>query len=355
MSLLLPVTALAAAATPADPDAQASLAQASREGLAVLPTGFLAPERLWLLLLVPALVAAHVLVQRRRRTNALRFSAVPLLSGAVPRRRAWRRHVVAAGLVAGVAAAVVGFARPLGVVEVPRERATVVLAVDVSISMRATDVAPDRLTAAQQAAVRFVEELPPRFNVGLVAFAGSGQILVPPTTDRSLVERGVDGLRLTSYTGIGEGLYTALAAVEQAPPDPEDPAAPVPAAIVLLSDGETTVGRTNADAAQAAAEAGVPVSTIAFGTPGGTIVSEGVLTPVPVNEAELAAIAETTGGVAYEAESATELTEVYEDIGSSIGTELEEEETTAAWTGAALLLVVLSTLGSLLWFGRISQ
>ncbi|WP_422632011.1 VWA domain-containing protein [Pseudokineococcus basanitobsidens] len=318
-------------------------------------TGFLAPERLWLLLLVPALVAAHVLVQRRRRTNALRFSALPLLASAAPRRRAWRRHVVAAGLVAGVAAAVVGFARPVGEVEVPRERATVVLAVDVSISMRATDVAPDRLTAAQEAAKRFVAQLPPRFNVGLVAFAGSGQVLVPPTTDRSLVDRGVDGLQLTSYTGIGEGLYAALQAVEQAPPDPDDPSAPVPAAVVLLSDGETTVGRTNADAAAAAAEAGVPVSTIAFGTPGGVITQDGVRTPVPVNEAELADIAETTGGRAYEAESLGELTEVYDDIGSSIGTVVEQEETTARWTGVSLLLVVASALGSLLWFGRISQ
>ncbi|GAA2038221.1 VWA domain-containing protein [Pseudokineococcus marinus] len=320
-----------------------------------LVTGFLAPERLWLLLLVPALVVAHVLAQRRRRTNALRFSALPVLAAVAPRRRAWRRHVVAAGLVAGVAAATVGFARPLGEVEVPRERATVVLAVDVSISMRATDVEPDRLTAAQRSARAFVAELPPRFNVGLVAFAGAGQVLVPPTTDRSLVERGIDGLELASYTGIGEGLYAALAAVQQAPPDPDDPTAPVPAAVVLLSDGETTVGRTNDDAARAAAEAGVPVSTIAFGTPGGTITQEGVRTPVPVNEGELADIAETTGGQAYEAESAGELDAVYEDIGSSIGTVRQEEETTARWTGLALVLVVLSALGSLLWFGRISQ
>lgn len=320
-----------------------------------LVTGFLAPERLWLLLLVPLLAAAHVLAQRRRRANALRFSALPVLSAVAPRRPAWRRHVVAAGLVAGVGAAAVGFARPLGEVEVPRERATVVLAVDVSISMRATDVEPDRLTAAQRSALAFVEELPPRFNVGLVAFAGAGQVLVPPTTDRALVARGVEGLELASYTGIGEGLYAALSAVEQAPPDPDDPAAPVPAAVVLLSDGETTVGRTNEDAARAAAEAGVPVSTIAFGTPGGVILQDGVRTPVPVNERELAAIARTTGGQAYEAESAGELDEVYADIGSSIGTVVEEQETTARWTGLALVLVVLSALGSLLWFGRISQ
>ncbi|ROP42858.1 VWA domain-containing protein [Pseudokineococcus lusitanus] len=320
-----------------------------------LVTGFLAPARLWLLLLVPALAAGHVLSARRRRAAALRFSAVPVLRAVAPRRGGWRRAVVPVLLLAGVAAAVVGVARPVGQVEVPRERATVVLAVDVSISMRATDVQPDRLTAAQESARRFVAGLPPRFNVGLVAFAGSGQVLVPPTTDRSLVARGIDGLELTSYTGIGEGLYTALSAVQQAPPDPDDPDAPVPAAVVLLSDGETTVGRTNEDAAAAAVEAGVPVSTIAFGTPGGIIVQDGVPTPVPVNEAELAAIAGATGGQAYEAESAGELDAVYADIGSSIGTVLEEEETTARWTALALALVVAAAVGSLLRSGRLSS
>jgi Ca-activated chloride channel family protein len=294
-----------------------------------LVTGFLAPARLWLLLLVPALAAGHVLSARRRRAAALRFSAVPVLRAVAPRRGGWRRAVVPVLLLAGVAAAVVGVARPVGQVEVPRERATVVLAVDVSISMRATDVQPDRLTAAQESARRFVAGLPPRFNVGLVAFAGSGQVLVPPTTDRSLVARGIDGLELTSYTGIGEGLYTALSAVQQAPPDPDDPDAPVPAA--------------------------VPVSTIAFGTPGGIIVQDGVPTPVPVNEAELAAIAGATGGQAYEAESAGELDAVYADIGSSIGTVLEEEETTARWTALALALVVAAAVGSLLRSGRLSS
>lgn len=316
-------------------------------------SGFLAPERLWLLLLVPVLVVAHVLVQRRRRTYALRFSSLALLGQVAPRRPAWRRHVVAAGLVASTGTAVVAFARPLGEVTVPKERATVVVAVDVSLSMRATDVEPSRLVAAQEAAESFVADLPPRLNVGLVAFAGAGQVVVPPTTDRSLVQRGIDSLELASYTGIGEGIYTSLAAVEQAPADPDDPDAPVPAAVVLLSDGETTVGRSNVDAAQAAAEAGVPVSTIAFGTPTGTIVQDGVETPVPVNEEDLRQIADITGGEFYEARSAGELEDVYEDIGSSIGYTTETQEVTARWTGAALGLMVLTAAGSLLWFGRL--
>lgn len=314
---------------------------------------FLAPERLWLLLLLPVLAAAYVLVQRRRQARAVRFTNLAMLAQVAPRRPGWRRHVVAAGLLASVALLVVAFARPVDDVRVPRERATIVLAVDVSLSMEATDVSPSRLVAAQEAARNFAADLPPRLNLGLVTFSGAGSVLVPPTTDRDRFVAAVNALQLSEYTAIGEGLFTSLDAVRQAPVDPEQPDAAVPARIVLLSDGETTVGRSNVDGARAASEADVPVSTIAFGTPDGVVEIGGVEQPVPVDEQALRDIATTTGGQAYAAESAGELEDVYADIGSSIGYETEEQEVTARWTGIALLATLLTTAGSLLWFGRL--
>ena len=319
----------------------------------LLPDSFLAPGRLWLLLLVPVLLAGYAWQQRRRRHYALRFSAVAMLGQVAPRRPGWRRHVVAAGLLAGLALLVVTFARPAAQVEVPRERATIVLAIDVSLSMEARDVSPNRLVAAQEAARDFIGELPPRLNVGIVSFAGSAQVLVPPTTDRAQATAAIESLVLEPYTAIGEGIFTSLRAVEQVPPDAAEPEEPVPARIVLLSDGETTVGRSNADGILAAKEADVPVSTIAFGTPDGTVVLEGVQEPVPVGEEDLAEIATATGGQAYQAQTLTELEEVYDDIGSSVGFELVDAEVTSRYAGYSLVLLVLALVGSLGWFGRL--
>jgi Ca-activated chloride channel family protein len=314
---------------------------------------FLAPERLWLLTALPLLLAAYLVAQRRRRALALRFTNLALLEQVAPRRPGWRRHAVAAGLLVSLALLVVAFARPVADVRVPRERATIVLALDVSLSMRATDVEPTRLAAAQDAARRFVEQLPPRLNVGLVSFSGSGRVLVPPTTDRARITRAISSLELSEYTAIGEAIFTSLDAVRQAPPDPADPSAPVPAAIVLLSDGETTVGRPDADGARAAKEAGIPVSTIAFGTPAGTVDINGVTQPVPVDEEALRQIAQATGGRAYTAESAGELADVYAHIGSAVGYEVERQEVTARWAGYALLVLLVTAAGSVVAFGRL--
>jgi Ca-activated chloride channel family protein len=319
----------------------------------MLPDSFLAPGRLWLLLLLPLLLGAYLLRQRGRRRYAVRFSAVAMLGQVAPRRPGWRRHVVAAGLLATLGMLVVTFARPAGQVEVPRERATIVLAIDVSLSMEARDVSPNRLSAAQDAARDFIAELPPRLNLGIVSFAGSAQVLVPPTTDRRQAAAAIDALELEPYTAIGEGIFTSLRAVEQVAVDPSEPDTPVPARIVLLSDGETTVGRSNEDGVLAAREADVPVSTIAFGTPDGTVVLEGVEEPVPVGKEDLADIARDTGGQAYEAETLGELEEVYDDIGSSIGFELVDAEVTSRFAGYSLALLVLSLVGSLGWFGRL--
>ncbi|GAB4067865.1 VWA domain-containing protein [Angustibacter speluncae] len=318
----------------------------------MVPDSFLAGERLWLLLLLPVLVGLYAWRGRRRHAYALRFSALPMLGQVAPRRPGWRRHLVAAGTVLALAVVVVAFARPAADTRVPRERATVVLAIDVSLSMNAEDVAPNRLEAAQQAARQFADDLPPSINLGLVTFAGSATVLVPPTTDRARVKQAVDSIRLGPYTAIGEGIFTGLQSLDQVPPDPSGE--PVPAHLVVLSDGETTVGRANSEAVAAAVEAGVPVSTIAFGTPGGTVVIEGVEEPVPVNEDELRTIADDAGGSFYEAETLGELEDVYADIGSSIGYETVPSEITDRWVGLALATLLLCVAGSLVWFGRLA-
>ena len=319
-----------------------------------MPDEFLAPGRLWLLLLVPVLVGLYLWAQRRRRGYAVRFTNLALLGQVAPRRPGWRRHVVALGLLATVALMVLTFARPAADVRVPRERATIIVTIDVSLSMMAQDVAPDRLTAARQAAHEFVDRLPPRLNVGLVSFAGTANVLVPPTTDRARVTQAIDQLQLAEYTAIGEGIFTSLDALRLVPEDPNDPQdEEVPARIVLLSDGETTVGRPNSEAVAAAVDAGVPVSTIAFGTPEGVLELDGMVEPVPVGEEDLRLIAEGTGGQFYAAETAGELEDVYANIGSSIGFEEVPQEITARFAGISLLALLLTSVGAVAFFGRL--
>jgi Ca-activated chloride channel family protein len=310
---------------------------------------FLAGERLWLLLIVPVLVVAYLLLQRRRRRYALRFTNLALLSRVAPRRPAWRRHVALGLSLASVGLMVTAFARPEATVRVPRERATIVVTVDVSISMRADDVSPSRLKAAQEAANAFVADLPEKFNVALVSFAGTANILVPPTTNRDDVTRAVNGLQLAESTATGEAIFTSLDAIKQVPPDPAHPRDPPPARIVLLSDGFRNVGR-GVDEAVAAK---VPIYTIAFGTPFGTVDIEGQRTPVPVDEDTMRQIATDTGGRSYTAESGQELEQVYTDIGSSVGYTQEKQEITSWWTGVALLMALCAAGASMLFLGRL--
>ena len=319
----------------------------------MIPAAFLAGWRLWFLFVIPILLGVYLWRQRRRKVYALRFSAVPLLGDLAQNRPGWRRHVVAAGLLLCLVPLVVAFARPAKEVRVPKERATVVLAIDVSLSMEATDVSPSRLRAAQSAAKKFAEDLPKGLNLGLVSFSQGGNVLVAPTTDRTRFDTAVDNLSLGPYTAIGEGIYSSLQALKQAPADPTDPDSVPPAAVVVLSDGETTFGRSNLDAAGAATEEKVPVSTIAFGTDAGTISYQGQTARVPVNKEDLADIANATGGTAYQATSLGELDRVYDDIGSAVGYEIEYDEVSARWTGLGLGLLVLSVVGSLGWFGRL--
>jgi Ca-activated chloride channel homolog len=311
---------------------------------------------LWLLLLlaVAALVGFYVLLQLRRKRYAARFTNVALLGSLVPKRPGWRRHL-AFGLVAlALAALVVSLAQPNSEVRVPRERATVIMAVDVSLSMKATDIEPTRFQAMQTAAKQFVGVLPARINLGLVSFAGSATTLVPPTTDRAQVRSAIDHLQLAEATAIGEAVFTSLSAIENFQDSLDTPSKDLPPArIVLLSDGYNTVGRDDTQAIDAATAAGVPVSTIAFGTDYGTLDLNGETVPVPVDRATLKKIADDTRGSYSEAASASELEKVYADLGSQIGYTTEPHDISPWFVRGGLLFAFLGIVASLLWTNRL--
>lgn len=317
----------------------------------------LSPAWLWLLLAVAALVVAQVLVARRRRTYAARFTDLSLLASVVPRRPSWvRRYVPAALLLLGITSLIVSIARPAAQVRTPKERATVVLAIDVSRSMEASDVSPSRLASAQQGALSFVDALPPRLQLGLVSFSGTAQVLVPPTTDREQVREGIRTLTLGPGTAIGEGVFASLSTIAATArtagtPDGAAPG-PLPARIVLLSDGETTRGRPNSEAGDAALAAHTPVSTIAYGTADGTLDIQGETIPVPVNEGALRDLADQTHGSYHRAKSGDELRSAYQGLGSSIGYDVRTREIGRRFTAAGLTLSLLAAALGLLWAGR---
>ena len=273
----------------------------------MLAVTFLSSSRLWLFVVVVALAAAYVTLQVKRKGYAVRFTNLDLLRSVAPRQPGWRRHLPAIALVIALSSMVLAVARPAREEKVPRERATVILAIDTSLSMMATDVAHDRIQAAKQAAKLFLDITPPNINVGLVSFDGSATVRVPPTTDRLAVANAIDALELAERTAIGEAIFASLDAGELAP-QAEDEDEAVPARIVLMSDGETTVGRPDSVASREAVRREIPVSTIAFGTDDGFITMEDpdgsgetYTQEVDVNTEALARIAEDTGGKAFTA------------------------------------------------------
>ena len=310
---------------------------------------FLAPERLWLLAVPVVIAAAYAVAQRARRRPAVRFPNVDLLASIAPRRPGWRRHLPAAGLLAAVALLAVGFARPVVDRRVANERAAVVLALDVSASMAADDVEPSRMVAAQRAATDFARSLPAELHLGLVTFSATATLNVAPTTDRTAVTTAIGGLAPASSTAIGDGIFASLAAVEASFAGADG----IAAHIVVLSDGATTTGRPNARAAAAAAEAGVPVTTIAYGTDEGVAILNGVRINVPADRDALRAIAETTGGRFFEAATADELRGVYEDIERVVGYETEAREVTDTLVGIALAAATAAAAGALVWAARL--
>ncbi|MDR1432564.1 MAG: VWA domain-containing protein [Propionibacteriaceae bacterium] len=228
---------------------------------------FIDPARLWLLLVVPLLVGVYVYLVRRKHKAGMRFTNTSLLSQVAPRQSQWRRHFAVALSLASLITLVTAWARPNGEEMVPRERATVVLVIDISQSMGAVDVAPNRLDAAKDAALKFVKELPAQYNVSLVSLSGNPAVRMPPTTDRLMAEQTIRSLTLQDSTAIGEALFTAIEALRLAPIGEGDTIAP--GAVVMLSDGQNTVGRAPIQGAAAVAELEIPVYTIAYGTENG--------------------------------------------------------------------------------------
>jgi Ca-activated chloride channel homolog len=310
---------------------------------------FLAPERFALLLVPLSLAMLYLIRQRRRHAYVVRFTDPDLIDTVSPRRPGLRRHVVAGVYLTATALLVIAAARPAVATEVANEP-TVVLAFDTSISMEATDVTPSRIVAAREAAHRFIEVVPAGVRVGLVAFDETARVVIPPTTSKAVLDRAIDRLSLGPGTAIGEAIYTSLDLLESdVPADAEDAGG----SIVLMSDGDTTMGRPEGPAAREAQRRGVKVSTVAFGTDDGSVVLDFLPVPVPVDREALRDIAETTGGKVFEADSAEEIMSVFEDIGEGVGTRTEPREITDGLALAALVTAAVAAAGSLAWFARI--
>ena len=325
----------------------------------ILAVEYLAPQWLWLLLAVAALLVLYLILQwRRRSTYSVRFTNLELLDSVAPKRPGWRRHLVAATFLLALTMLVVALARPTRTEAAPLGP-TLVLAIDTSLSMQADDVDPNRLVAAQAAAQDLVDGLAENVRLGLVSFNGTATIRVSPTTDHQAVADAVDELELGESTAIGEAIFASLDAVELAQreepvPEETDEDGPPPSQIVVMSDGETTVGRPDAEASQAANEAGVPVSTIAFGTEDAVIELPGAgPTDVGVNQESLQAIAEDTGGDFFAATTGEELVDAFDDIGGTVDSETVTKEIGTWFLGLGIALLVLTSVFSLLWFSRL--
>ncbi len=301
---------------------------------------FQAPWFLLALLAVPLALAALALARRRPDRYVVRFPATATLGAVLPRAGRVRRALPTLLLCLALAALALALARPEATVAVPNERASVILVTDTSGSMNATDVEPSRLAAAKAAGERFLDSVPDRLRVGLVAYAEGTHTVLRPTAEHAEVRTALDGLQAEGGTATGDALAGALDALGERGKD-----AP-PAAIVVLSDGATTSGDDPVEVARRARAAGVPVSTVALGTPGGSLqLPDGRVTPVPPDPESLREIAQASGGRAYAAEDAGALEQVYEDLGSQIGTRPEQREVTAGVAGAGVLLL-LAALGT---------
>ena len=316
---------------------------------------------MWLLLLVVpvAITVGYVLALRSKKRRTVRFGNFGVLRSVDSRGRRWFTHVPAVLLILSMVSLTIALAGPQKEQKVPRNRATVMLVVDVSLSMEATDVAPSRLEAAQQAATTFANNLTPGVNLGLVSYAGTASMLVAPTTDRGPVVRAIDRLRLDERTATGEGIYTATQAITTFTESLGGPDQAPPARIVLLSDGKETVPTDPTEergaftAAERAAEAGIPVSTISFGTMYGTVDIQGRPQPVPVDDASLETIAELSGGDFFTASSLEELDSVYRTLEEQIGYEWKKADASRPWLIIGSLLAMAAAAGSLLTHRRI--
>lgn len=310
---------------------------------------FTSPWWLLFVLVVVGLVVGYVLAQRRRHKHTLRFSNMELLEKVAPTRPGYWRHVPTALILVGLLVLTIALAGPTADQKVPRNRATVILVIDVSLSMEATDVEPSRLAAAQEAGKSFAEGLTPGINLGLVAFAGTASVLVSPTANREATKAAIDKLQLSERTATGEAIFTSLQSIDTLGAVLGGGDAAPPARIVLLSDGKQTVPESPDDprggytAARAAKDKNVPISTISFGTSYGTVDIEdesGVeRVPVPVDDPSLREIADLSGGSFFTASSLEELRAVYDTLEEQIGFEITRGDASRPW----LILGVLFT------------
>ena len=316
--------------------------------------GFTSPWWFLLLVVVVALAVGYVWMQRRRRRQVLRFANLAMLERVAPHRQGWLRHLPPALLLAALALFTVALASPTAEQKVPRNRATVMLVIDVSLSMRATDIEPTRLAAAQREATRFAHDLTPGVNLGLVSFAGSPTVLVSPTTERISVIRAIDSLKLAEATGTGEAIFAALSSIEAFGAVVSDAQGPPPARIVLLTDGKQTVPTPDGDdprgaftAARAASAAKIPISAISFGTAYGQVEINGERQPVPADDESIRRVANLSGGQFYDAGSAGQLNDVVNTLGEQIGYETKRADASKPWLIAGTLIAVLAAAGAL--------
>lgn len=306
---------------------------------------FLNGGRLWWLLLVVVLAGVYVASQYARQKHVVAFTNLDLLDSLAPKRPGWRRHVVAGCYLVAAIFGIIAIARPVSrALEQTESGGKILLVFDVSLSMEATDVDPNRLDAAKRAGEDFVDEVDDNIQIGLISFNKDVTVRLPPTLDHAGVKRAIDRLQLGQGTAIGDALATASEIL--GPPSADQPDTPA-GAIVLLSDGETTQGRDTAAGAKLAAEAKIPVYSIAFGTANGSVAdpNTGEQIPVPVNGPELEATAKTTGGQFYEAPTASALQQAYDEISKNLNAgagDPVEITTEHTWEYTAIAMVLLA-------------
>jgi len=348
---------------------------------------FLWPSLLWLLLAAPALVAAYVLLLRRKQKAALRYASLTMVKDAMGAARRFRRHIPPLLFLIALILMIAAVARPAAVVTLPTQHETVILAMDVSGSMRAVDVKPNRLAAAQAAARAFVADQPRSTRIGVVSFAATASVVQPPTQSREDILAAIDRFQLQRGTAIGSGIIVSLATIfpdagidvgaltygrdaagdsrrgvpidpwrkaERPPFKPVPPGSYTSAAVILLTDGRATTGPDPLAAARIAADRGVRVFTVGVGTADGEILGyEGWSMRVRLDEETLKAIANVTRGEYFHAGTATDLKKVYQALTSKLTLEAKQTEITALFAAAAAATALLSAVLSLLWFNRI--
>jgi Ca-activated chloride channel family protein len=344
---------------------------------------FLWAEFLLLLALVPGLVAAYFYILRRHKSRALRFASLALVREAMPASARWRRHLPPALLLGALAAAIFAVARPSAVITLPSQQRTIIMAIDVSLSMRATDVQPNRLAAAQAAAKAFVDELPSDLRVGIVSFAGTALLVQKPTNSKDELVAALDRLQLDRHTAIGSCIVMSLATLfpdegidletmvlgsrqswrahkpaekkaEKKAPQAVPPGSNSSSAIVLLTDGRRTTGPDPLEAARMAADHGIRVFTVGFGSPaGGPAMMDGYSIYMAFDEETLKAIAQLTEAEYFQAASSDELKKVYQALSAKFVLAKEEREVTALATALAALLALAAGALSLFWFNRL--